>query len=188
MEHAVCNRRPQVGEQFLSKPMHEFLAAKMPDTLATARLGVPLGNAFDLILIFAQMRSAGIDLAWWFRAKSVAAIFGPMAEAKLVGKPFDEVWNDYSAEADVKGVIRNGTFCGMTIDQISDATEDNIYIAEKSLAPPEVWRAILALASKLKPGRTSGRAAAGIITRTLAISGSAKDTSDLAWAGASLSL
>jgi hypothetical protein len=49
----------------------------------------------------------------WFRAKSIEAIFGPMAEARLTGEPFDEVWNGYSSEGDVRDVIRTGRFCGM---------------------------------------------------------------------------
>ena len=59
------------------------------------------------------------------------------------------------------GLIRAGKLCGMTTDQIEEATSENIYIAEQCMARPEVWRAIPALANKLKPGRTSGRVAAG---------------------------
>jgi hypothetical protein len=43
--------------QFLSKPMHEFLKATMPDTFAAALRGESLGKG-----VFAKMRSAGIDL------------------------------------------------------------------------------------------------------------------------------
>ena len=76
---------------------------RMPDTFAAGLRGKPLGNGLDLVPIFAEMRSAGIDFDWWFRAKSIEAISGPMAEAKLTGELFDEVWNGYSSECDVMG-------------------------------------------------------------------------------------
>jgi hypothetical protein len=154
--------------QFLSKPMHEFLAAKMPDTFAAALSGAPLGNGCDLVPIFGEMRAAGIDVDWWFRAKSIESIFGPMAEATLIGKPFEEAWNDYSSEDDKRGILYAGGLCGMTDDQIATATIENVYIAEECMTKPNVWRAISALADSLKYGRTSGRKAAAIITGVLA--------------------
>jgi hypothetical protein len=44
-----------------------------------------------------EMRSAGIDVACWFKAKSLQLIFGAMVEEKFLGKPFDEVWNSYNS-------------------------------------------------------------------------------------------
>jgi hypothetical protein len=92
-----------------------------------------------------------------------------MAEAKLTGESFDEVWSDYRSEADVMDVNSFGSLCGMTTDQIAEATSENIRIAEGYMVRAEVWRAVLALADK-KFGRTSGRVAACIIVRALASS------------------
>jgi len=167
--------------RFLSKPMHEFLLA-MPDTLEASRRGVQL----DLQPIFAKMRSAGIDVDSWCTAKSIEAIFGPMAEARVTEKPFDEVWDDYSSEADRRDMVRFCRLSGMTDEQFERAYAQNICIAEQHMDRPEVWRAILALANKLKPGRTSARVVAGIITRALA--GPAEGANGLGWVGAAPSL
>ncbi len=37
---------------------------------------------------------------------------GPMAEAKFLGKSFDDVFCDYSSEADLNEVVRLGDLCG----------------------------------------------------------------------------
>lgn len=98
------------------------------------------------------------------------AIFGPMAEAKLTERPFSELWNSYPAKDDTLGLIRAGTLCGMTLEQIVTATTENVSIAEQQIARPEVWRAINTLADNIKPGRMSGREAAAIVVRALAAS------------------
>ncbi len=90
-----------------------------------------------------------------------------MAEAKLIDKPFDVVWNDYSSEDDVASVIKIGKLCEMTADKIAKATQENIHLAEQYMAAPEVWRAILQLADSLKYGRTSGRTAAAMLIPAL---------------------
>jgi hypothetical protein len=143
--------------QFLSRPMLEFLESKIRS-----------GRSLEITREhFAEMRAAGIDVDDWFRAKSVECIFGPMAEAKSLGKPFNEVFNDDGAEGDIVDIFRNGTLCGMTPDQIAHSIGENVALAERDMAHPEVWAAILALADALKPGRMDGPAAAAIIDRAL---------------------
>lgn len=155
--------------RFLSKPMQEFVATQTRTT-RTAKTNAPLGANVDLAPLFAEMRASGIDLDGWFRAKSIVAIFGPMAEAKLTEKPFNELWNSLPAKDDTLGLIRAGTLCGMTLEQIVTATTENVYIAEQQIARPEVWHAINALADNIKPGRMSGRKAAAIVVHALAAS------------------
>jgi hypothetical protein len=137
--------------------MHEFLDPKM-------RTPTSLEITCE---IFAEMRAAGIDIDGWFRAKSIECIFGPMAEAKCLAKPFKDVFDDCSAERDIVDIFRNGTLCGMTPDQIAAAINENIALAEHNMAHPNVWAAILALADALKPGRMEGRTAAAIIAGEL---------------------
>jgi hypothetical protein len=114
------------------------------------------------------MRAAGIDLDGWFRARSIVAIFGPMAEAKLIERPFNEFWNNSPSKDDQRAVIRAGTLCGMTREQIASAASEIASICEQHMARSEVWHAITTLADNLKTGRMSGREAAAIITRALA--------------------
>ena len=140
----------------------DTLLTTMPDTLAALCQGAPLD-----VSAFARMRSAGIDVDLWCRAKCIETVFGPMAEAKLLGRSFDEVWNEESSEADRRDMLRNCKLCGMIPKQVDSAYAETIGTAKEYMGRPEVWRAILALADKLKPGRMKGRVAAGIITRAL---------------------
>jgi hypothetical protein len=148
---------------FLSKPMQKFVAAREVTTTHP-----PRPDDSDLALLFAEMRAIGINVDGWFQAKSIVAIFGPMAEAKLLERPFNEVWNNNPSKDDQRGLIRAGTLCGMTREQIATAASQNVTIAEQDMARAEVWDAIITLADNLKPGRMSGREAAAIITRALA--------------------
>jgi hypothetical protein len=153
--------------RFLSRPMQEFVAARR--LMALPRAPDPaLGNDAELVLLFAEMRTSGIDVDGWFQAKSIVAVFGPMAEAKLVERPFNEVWNNNPSKDDQRGLIRAGTLCGMTREQIATAAGQNVTIAEQHMSRSEVWDAIITLADNLKLGRMSGREAAALITRALA--------------------
>lgn len=154
--HQLLSQATTFG-QFLSRPMHEFLDPKR-------RTPTSLDITCE---IFAEMRAAGIDIDGWFRAKSIECIFGPMAEAKCLAKPFKDAFDDCSAERDLVDIFRNGTLCGMTPDQIGAAINENIALAEHHMAHPNVWAAILALADALKPGRMEGRTAVAIIAGAL---------------------
>ena len=61
-------------------------------------------------------------------------------------------------------MLRNGALCGMTIDQIAEATGDNIYIAENQWSPRTRGG---------NPGLASGLVAVSIITRALTAPGPA---------------
>ena len=121
----------------------------------------------DLVELIDKARNMGLDVDGWFRAKAFSTILGPMAEAKLLGKPFKMVWSDYEAEGDFKDTVIEGIICSMTAEQIGAAIDEVTIFAEQEVERPEVWRAILALADKLKPGRMSGKEAAAIIKHAL---------------------
>ena len=150
--------------RFLSKPMQEFVVARRPTTGHTTGYAPVLDDP-DVIPMFAEMRASGIDIDGWFRVRSIVAMFGPMAEAKLIEKPFNDVWN--ASRDDALGLMRAGVLCGMTPEQIAASSNDNVSIAEQNMARPDVWRAITALADNMRPGRMSGRQAAAIIVRAL---------------------
>jgi hypothetical protein len=57
---------------------------------------------------------------------------------------------------DVQDTLRDGLLCGMTADQIFDAPQYSAPIVEHNIARPEVWRAILAVAERVKPGALNG--------------------------------
>ena len=135
--------------KYLSKRMESYRAANHHPPICEA--------------LFAAMREARIAVDDWFQAQCLTAIFGPMAEAKAIGRPFDEVWVDESSTSDFQDALRDGLLCGMRPDQISSAMRDNASIAKRNIARAEVWRAIIALADKLKPGTMNGPLAARII-------------------------
>jgi hypothetical protein len=164
--HRLESQAVTYGQVF-SRPMADFIQNRMADRFSAAQGGsIPRA---DFVLIIAEMRASGIDVDLWYRAKSIAIMFGPMAEARLLGKPFDEVWNEYSSEGDVTDVVQYGLMCGMTTEQISAACDENAQFAERAMEPPVVWTAILALADRLVPGRRSGKVAAEIVTRVLGL-------------------
>jgi hypothetical protein len=155
--------------RFLSKPMQEFVASRRPSSTPAAGYAPVLDDP-DIVPMFAEMRVSGIDLDEWFRVRSIVAMFGPIAEAKLIERPFNEVWNSNTSRDDALGVMRAGVLCGMSPDQIAASANDHVAIAEQHMARPEVWHAIMTLADSMRPGRMSGRQAAAIIVRALTAS------------------
>jgi hypothetical protein len=149
--------------------MQDFIAARRPPASRSAAYSPVLDDP-DIIPMFAEMRASGIDIDGWFRVRSIVAMFGPMAEAKLIEKPFYEVWNGNACRDDALSLMRAGVLCGMTPEQIAASANENVSIAEQNMARPEVWRAITTLADNMKPGRMSGRQAAALIVRALAAS------------------
>jgi hypothetical protein len=136
----------------MSKPMDQFLRERLPQIFAQGRRF----ECNDIRPLIPDMRATGIDIDWWYRAKCFEAVFGPMAEAKFLEKPFDDVLNSYSSENDVAVLAHYGLLCAMNPDEINDVVNQMVCVAEQSIAMPEVWRAILALAERLKFGRNPG--------------------------------
>jgi hypothetical protein len=154
--------------RFFSKPMEEFLRARMPEKFEVESSIPPA----DVRALAPEIRAAGIDLPWWFRAKSIELIFGPMAEAKLLSKPFENVWGAKTSEDDRKGVLRAGFICGMNVAEIEEETNKSMVIVENLMATrPELRHAISALADTLKFGYNDGHTAVGVIAATLMKSG-----------------
>jgi hypothetical protein len=149
--------------QFYSKPMLEFLQTKMPPEAIDGP-----HNGTEMHALFSEMRSAGIDVDAWFRARSIDILFGAIAEAKLTGRSSIDVWMGDGCMLDVEDLHFAGFLSGIPEEQLAEVIVERIEIAEGYIARPEVWRAILVLADKIKPGRMNGRVAAAIITRALA--------------------
>jgi hypothetical protein len=148
--------------QFYSRSMLEFLQTKMsPEAIDAPRTGT------ELLALFSEMREAGIDVDAWFRARSIDILFGAIAEAKLTGRSFIDVWKGDGCMSDVEDLHFAGFLSGIPEEQLAEVIGEHIEIAERYIARPEVWRAILALADKIKPGRMNGRVAVAIITRAL---------------------
>jgi hypothetical protein len=130
---------------WLSKPMDDFLRARMRDRSAADATPIQ----YVLASVISEMRAAGIDVDEWFTAKSIEIILGPMAEAKFLGKPFADVFGDYSSEADLDDVRRLGDLCGKTQREAAAALAENVGIAYGLIERPEVWRAVQSAAGAL---------------------------------------
>ncbi len=117
----------------------------------------------EQVATIAEMREVNIDVDCWFRAKSIENLFGPMSEAKLLGRSVAGVLKECGSEGDLADIFRFGAMCGLSGDQICVALGENIAIAGQLLSEAAVWNAILALAAALRPGQTSGRTAAQIV-------------------------
>jgi hypothetical protein len=123
------------------------------------------GTNAEKTRVFAEMREAGIDMDAWCEAMCIVCVFGSMAEARLTGRSFDEVWNDYPSEYDRRDANRYCYWCGMTPEQTKVMIGRAIAGAKERIADDAVWAAILALADELKPGRTEGPRAVQIAMR-----------------------
>ena len=149
---------------YLSKPMDDFLRARMRDRFAAC------ATSIDAVLasIVPEMRAAGIDVDEWFMTKIIEIIFGPMAEAKFLGKSFDDLFlGDYSSEADLGDVVRLGDLCGKARQETIEAITENVGIAEGLIERAEVWRAVQAAAQSFTYGRNDGRKTTKIILESL---------------------
>jgi hypothetical protein len=147
---------------FLSKPMEDFLRAR------NAKLDI----AAVTDAAVTEMRAAGIDVDGWLRAESLVCVFGPMAEATLVGRCYDDALGDYSSEADLADIVRSGDLCGKTRAETAEVINEAVGIAHHLMAEqPGVWPAILALADNLKFGRNDGREAAATIVKAMGSTG-----------------
>jgi hypothetical protein len=147
-----------------SKPLQEFIKEK---SSAFAREGDVELSLEELTAMMRDARAAGLDVDKSFRAKTLSNILGPMAEATLLAKPFEEVWNDYAAVEDRTNVAKEGILAGLTPQEIEAAVEEVTSCASQEIGRPEVWRAILAVADSLRRGCNPGRKIAAIITREL---------------------
>ncbi len=121
----------------------------------------------ELASCIAEMREAGMDVDAWFTTKIIELILGPMAEAKFLGKSFDDVFGDYSSEDDFGDIARLGDLCGKTQREIAEAIVENIGIAEWLIERPEVWRAVQSAAESFTYGRNDGRKTVKIILEAL---------------------
>ena len=139
---------------FLSKPMEDYCRVNH------------VGRSVDAAL-FANMRTAGLDLTEWFKARCISSVLASVAEARATGRAVDEVIASDAADDDLTDVMRHGNWCGMTTDEIQNAIWDNTAIAQHYIEMPEVWSAILALADKLRPGTMSGLRATRIVIEAL---------------------
>ena len=149
--------------KFLSKPMNDFWRARVPDRFADAAILLQC----ELASMIPEMRAAGIDVDKWHTAKSIEAICGPMAEAKFLGKPVADVFDDYSSEADLDDVRRLGDLCGKTLREAAEALAENVGIAYRLIERPEVWRAVQAAAQSFTYGYNDGRKTTKIILESL---------------------
>jgi hypothetical protein len=149
--------------KFLSKPMNDFWRARMPDRFAADATV----NQCKLASMIPEMRAAGIDVDKWFTAKSIEAICGPMAEAKFLGKPVADVFDDYSSEADLDDVRRLDELCGKTLREAAEALAENVGIAYELIERPGMWRAVQAASQSFTYGRNDGRKTAKIILESL---------------------
>jgi len=149
---------------WFSKPMDDFLRARLRDPSAPDAATIQYA---ELASIIAEMRAAGIDVDRWFTTKIIELILGPMAEAKALGKSFDDVLGDYSSEGDLGDAFHLGYLSGKTLDETEEAIDENIGIAGRLIERPKVWRAVQSAAESFTYGRNDGRKTAKIILEAL---------------------
>src|SRR5262249_16727718 len=84
-----------LGAQALGWPTDELFgnALILPTPMGNGESQDRTPNQYaELTSCIAEMREAGMDVDGWFTTKVIELILGPMAEAKLLGKSFDDVF------------------------------------------------------------------------------------------------
>jgi hypothetical protein len=66
---------------------------------------------------------------------------------------------------EVTSTNRSRQLTWLSTERIIELMNENTALAERYMARPEVWRAVLALADSFRPGRTLGRAVARTVLR-----------------------
>ncbi|GAA2884423.1 hypothetical protein GCM10010837_42760 [Aminobacter niigataensis] len=84
------------------------------------------------------------------RAKLFIIAMGPAAEARVTGRSWFEVVNDNACMADREACRHEGRIAGFDEAQLADEVTHARHQAEKHVEIPDVWRAIDAIAKKLK--------------------------------------
>jgi hypothetical protein len=123
----------------------------------------------EMSAILTNARAAGLDCKTWLTARLLMGLMGGAAEAKLPGKSFNEVWQSYECESDMKEALKDCMLAG--IEEIKTMTAQLDAAATRAIETvqrPDVWRAILALADRLPAtGRFDGKEAVALIIRAL---------------------
>lgn len=93
------------------------------------------------------------------RAKLFIIAMGPAAEARVTGRSWSEVVNDNACLADREACRHEGRIAGFDEAQLAEEVTQARHRAEKYVEIPDVWRAIDAIAKKLKGTLTGDKIA-----------------------------
>jgi hypothetical protein len=133
-----------------------------------------IGNARELkaiVVVVAEAVAKGLDISKWLEARSLIAVFGPMAEAVASQKSFDEVWDSYPCEGDVRSFAQDCVIAGLGGAEIDSLFGKTVEKAVAMFHRPEICAAINVLAAAFpNAGRMDGKEAAVIISGVLALS------------------
>jgi hypothetical protein len=146
-----------------------MLSRKIQETVFASRQAAAGLTRQEMSEILANARAAGLDCETWLAARLLMGLMGGAAEAKLLGKTFNEVWQSYECESDMKEAVKDCMLAGIEETKMI-TTHLNVAAARaiETVQRPDVWRAILALADRLPAtGRFDGKEAAATITRAL---------------------
>ena len=102
--------------------------------------------------VIAAARAAGADVDGWVRWKMMQAVAGPVAEAKALGKEFDDMLGEAACAPDFGDALRAGEIAGWAEERISEEILNAADAVAHCFADTATWRALLKLAASL-PGR-----------------------------------
>jgi hypothetical protein len=115
-----------------------------------------------------RARSSGADIAKWVRAVMLRHVAGAAAEAKLLGRPIDDVLNEVGSERDLMMAVADGLLAELSPEEIWSAISDAIVQCTRILERPEVWATVLAVADRiLADGEVDGATIANVVASVL---------------------
>jgi hypothetical protein len=84
-----------------------MLSRQMQETVFASRKAVAGLTRQEISEILANARAGGLDCETWLSARLLMGSMGAAAEAKLLGKSFNEVWQSYECEGDIKDAVKD---------------------------------------------------------------------------------
>jgi hypothetical protein len=113
-------------------------------------------------------RAAGANIDRWFRARTLNAISGSIAEAIYSDRSFYQVWLSDHAMSDRLRVAEDVSLADMPAEQVTEVFDRMAALSAHIMLKPSVWTAVLKLAKALPlVGRMSGWKAVSCIASAI---------------------
>jgi hypothetical protein len=147
----------------MSKELQDVATREFAKRSSGSNLGMQ-----DVAEALAKARAEGADVPGWLRARLLINVFGAAAEARYSDKTFEDVFESYENEGDVRDTVQHCGMAGVTGEAMHLAIHNAKTRAMSLIEQPQVWSAVTTLADKLpSTGRLDGKKVAAIISAAM---------------------
>ena len=122
----------------------------------------------EITVAFDAAVARGLHAKSWAAGRAFIATCGAAAEARHLSLPFASVWNGPQCEHDLRDTVRDLLIARVLDSEMEDVIDQAASEAVATMARPEVWRAVSALADRIPTfGLMPGRLAVSIVRAAL---------------------